>query len=83
MDRLIEEPLTTSLRRLAVALVLFDVRYHPSIEDRLAIRLGIEPAIEIEIRTFQLDGRVVDGRLAMGVFGHRQAFPLHPGIEDP
>src|SRR5438093_352886 len=38
MDRLIEEPLTPSLRRLAVALVLFDVRYHPSIEDRLAIR---------------------------------------------
>jgi len=30
-----------------------------------------------------VDGRVVDGRLAMGVFGHRQAFPLHPGIEDP
>jgi hypothetical protein len=30
-----------------------------------------------------VDGRVVDGRLAMGVLRHRQALPLHPSLEDP
>jgi hypothetical protein len=29
------------------------------------------------------DSRVVDGRLALGVFRYGQAFPWHPGIEEP
>ena len=28
-------------------------------------------------------GRVVNGRLALGVLRHRQALPLHPRVEDP
>jgi hypothetical protein len=36
-----------------MARILFDIRNHPRIEDRLAIRLRIESTIEIEIRTFQ------------------------------
>ena len=53
MNRFIEPPLAPSLGTLAIARILLDVRNHPRIEDRLAIRLGIEPTIEIEIRTFQ------------------------------
>ncbi|HEY5864864.1 MAG TPA: hypothetical protein VI542_04825 [Candidatus Tectomicrobia bacterium] len=30
-----------------------------------------------------VDRRVVNGRLATGVCRHGQAFPLHPGIEQP
>jgi hypothetical protein len=30
-----------------------------------------------------VDGRVVDGRLALGVLRHGQALPLHPRVEDP
>src|ERR1700747_202962 len=30
-----------------------------------------------------VDGRGVDGRLALGVFRHRQAFPWPPRREDP
>jgi hypothetical protein len=28
-----------------------------------------------------VDGRVVDGRLALGVLWYGQALPLHPGVE--
>jgi hypothetical protein len=28
-------------------------------------------------------GRVVNGRLALGVVRHGQTLPLHPGVEDP
>jgi hypothetical protein len=34
-----------------MARVLFDVRDHASVEDDLPIVLGIEPSIEVEIRT--------------------------------
>ena len=57
MQRGIEPPLAPALRRLAVAGVLFDVWNQARIEDRLAIRLGIEPAIQIEIRAFELQTR--------------------------
>jgi hypothetical protein len=57
MDRLVEEPLTTSLRHLAVAWILLDVRNHPCIEDRLAIGGRIEATIEIEIRAFETQAR--------------------------
>jgi hypothetical protein len=30
-----------------------------------------------------VDVGVVDGWLALRVFGYRQALPLHPGVEDP
>ncbi len=30
-----------------------------------------------------VDGRVVDGRLALGVGRHGQTLPLHPGVEHP
>ena len=30
-----------------------------------------------------VDGRVVDGRLALGVVRDGQALPLHPGVEHP
>ena len=30
-----------------------------------------------------IDGRVVDGRLALGVCRHGQTLPLHPGVEHP
>ena len=30
-----------------------------------------------------VDGRVVDGRLALGVLRHGQTLPLHPGVEHP
>jgi hypothetical protein len=30
-----------------------------------------------------VDGRIVDGRLALGVVRHGQTLPLHPGVEDP
>ena len=30
-----------------------------------------------------VDRRVVDGRLAMGIFRYRQALPLHARIQDP
>jgi len=29
------------------------------------------------------DGRIVNGRLALGVVRHGQALPLHPGVEEP
>jgi hypothetical protein len=54
MYRCVEPPLAPALGRLAVAWVFFDVRDQPRIEDRLAIRLGIEPPVEIEIRAREL-----------------------------
>jgi hypothetical protein len=30
-----------------------------------------------------VNGRVMDGRVAMGVFRHGQTLPLHPGVEHP
>src|SRR5262245_15953800 len=29
------------------------------------------------------DGRIVDGRLALGIVRHGQTLPLHPGVKDP
>src|SRR6266498_25526 len=53
MDGFIEEPLPPTLGCFSMARVLFDVRNHASIEDDLPIVLGVEPSIEVEIRTFQ------------------------------
>jgi len=30
-----------------------------------------------------IDGRVMDDRVALGVFRHGQTLPLHPGVEHP
>jgi hypothetical protein len=30
-----------------------------------------------------VDGRIVDGRLALGIMRYRQALPLHARIQDP
>jgi len=30
-----------------------------------------------------VDGRIMDGRLAVGVFGHGQTLPLHARVEHP
>src|SRR5262245_24543997 len=53
MNHCIEPPLAPALGTGAIARILLDVRNYPRIEDRLTIRLGIEPTIEIEIRTCQ------------------------------
>jgi hypothetical protein len=53
MHCFIEQAQAPPLGTLALARILLDVRHHPSMEDRLAIRLRIEPTIESERRTFQ------------------------------
>ncbi len=77
MDRLVEKPLATSLRGLAVAWVFFDVWDHPCMEDRLAIRLGIAPAIPIELGAFERQtrrfGHPLQGLQAFG-YQHRIRF---------
>ena len=45
-------------------------------------RLPERPIIGPSGKDF-VDGCVMDGRRARAVFRHRQALPLHPGIEDP
>src|SRR5271166_6058461 len=57
MDRGIEQPLPPALRRLPIARVFLDVWNEPRVEDRFAVAPGIEPAIEIEIRTVDLQIR--------------------------
>ncbi len=57
MNRGIEPPLAPALGRLAMTWILFDVRDHARIEDGLAIRLGIEPAIQVEIRALEIQTR--------------------------
>src|SRR6266446_10270046 len=57
MDRLVEPPRAPALGGLAVAWVLFDVRDHPRIEDRLAIRLSIKATIQVETRALELQTR--------------------------
>ena len=59
IDGFVEQPLAPTLGALAVAGILFDVGDQARIEDRLAIRLGIKPAIEIEIRPFQHQPRAL------------------------
>jgi hypothetical protein len=54
MHRGIEPPLAPALGRLAITRILFDMRDHPRIEDRLAIRLRIAPAIHVEIRALKI-----------------------------
>ena len=55
MDGGVEQPLAPALGCLAVARILFDVGNQPRVEDRLAIRLGIEPTIQVERRPLQLE----------------------------
>ena len=57
MNRCIEQPLAPALGSLAITRILFDVRDHSRIEDRFAIRLGIEPAIKVEIRALECQTR--------------------------
>src|SRR6266849_387078 len=57
MDRGVEQPLAPTLGGFAITRILLDVWHHPRIEDRLAIRLGIEPTIQVEIRAFQPQAR--------------------------
>src|SRR5271157_5240620 len=57
MDRGIEQPLPPALRGLPIARVFLDVWNEPRVEDRFAVVPGIEPAIEIEIRTVDLQIR--------------------------
>ena len=47
LDGFIEPPLASPLGGLAMARILLNIRHHSSIEERLSIRLRIEPAIEI------------------------------------
>src|SRR5271166_1601466 len=57
MDRGIEQPLPPALRGLPIARVFLDVWNELRVEDRFAVVPGIEPAIEIEIRTVDLQIR--------------------------
>src|SRR5437016_1035368 len=45
-------------------------------------RLPERPIIGPSGKDF-VDGRIVDGRLALGILRHGQALPLHSGVEDP
>ena len=45
-------------------------------------RLPERPVIRPFGKDF-VDGRIVDGRLALGVLWYGQALPLHPGVEHP
>jgi hypothetical protein len=47
-------------------------------EERLPQRSIMGP-----FRKGAVDIRVMDGRLALGVWGDGEALPLHPGIEHP
>src|SRR3954452_2263229 len=51
MDGGIEQPFAPTLRGLPIARIFLDVWNQPRVEDRFAVVPGIEPAIEIEIRT--------------------------------
>src|SRR5271165_63351 len=54
MDGGIEQPLPPTLRGLPIARVFLDVWNQPRVEDRFTVAPGIEPTIEIEIRTVDL-----------------------------
>jgi DDE domain len=58
--------------------VLLDRKMLHTGEERVPERPIIGP-----FREDAINGRVVNGRLAMGVLRNGQAFPLHPGIEHP
>jgi len=45
-------------------------------------RLPERPIIGPSGKDF-VDGRIVDGRLALGIVRHGQTLPLHAGVEDP
>ena len=49
MDSFVEEALTSSLRALAVARILWDVGDQAGIEDALPIAGRIKAAIEVEV----------------------------------
>ena len=53
MNRLVEQPLATTLGTLAVAWVLFDIGNQAGVEDRFAIRRRVKPAVEVEIRALE------------------------------
>src|ERR1700730_8496208 len=61
MDRFIEQPLPSTLGRLTITWVFFDVGHHPSIENALPIACRIKAPIEIDIGASQIQP---------GLFGH-------------
>jgi hypothetical protein len=54
MDGFVEQALAPALGGLAIAQILFENRNEPRIEDTLATAGRIKAAIEVEIRTFQV-----------------------------
>lgn len=54
MDAFVEQSFPSTLGRLLVPRVLLDTGHQAHLEDRLAIRLGIAPPSEIELRPSQL-----------------------------
>jgi len=54
MDGGVEQPLASTLGRLAVARILFDVGNQASIENAFAIVCGIKAPIEVEIGTSEV-----------------------------
>ena len=75
MDGGIEQPLPSALRDLPVARIFVDVRDEPRVEDRFAVVPGIKPAIEIEIRTVNLQIRQ-SGHTLQGVQSLRQEYGI-------
>ena len=57
MNRFVEPPRAPELGGLAVAGVLLDIGNQARIEDRLAIRLRIKAAIQVEIRALEIQTR--------------------------
>jgi hypothetical protein len=66
IDGGVEQPLAPTPGALAVARVFFDVGDHTGIEDRLAIDSGIKAAVEIDLRTSELQPNLF-GHLLQGV----------------
>src|SRR5712691_7972423 len=60
-----------------IELLLFGEMRHTG-DERLPERSVIGP-----FGKGSVDSGVVDGRLALGVFRHRQTLPLHPRVEHP
>src|SRR6201987_3518046 len=59
MDRFVEQSLAPTLGGLAMTRVLCDIRHHASIEAHLLMARGIKAAIEVELRAFQYEARLL------------------------
>jgi hypothetical protein len=71
MDGGMEQPLSPVLRGFSIARVFFEVWNQPGVENCFAIVPGIEPTIEIEIGTVDLQIRQ-SGHALQGVQSVRQ-----------